>query len=66
VLQLYVTLGSLLLLTRDRVKRRLQHRDDAGLATLEIVIIALGLFVLATALVAAITAAVNSRMHSIH
>ncbi len=66
MLQLYVTLGSLLLPTRDRVQRRLQHRDDAGLATLEVVLLALGLFLLATAVVAGIGAAVNARLHSIH
>lgn len=65
MLQLYVTLGSLLLLTRDRVKRRLQHRDDAGVTTLEMVVLTLGLFLLATAAVAAITAAVHGRFNNI-
>lgn len=48
---------------RGRSRRHL--RDDAGLSTLEIVVIALGLFLLAGALVAAITVAVNSRMNQI-
>jgi len=39
--------------------------SDAGLSTLEVVVIALGLFLLASALVAAITVAVNSRMSQI-
>lgn len=38
---------------------------DSGLSTLEVVVIALGLFLLASALVAAITVAVNSRMNQI-
>jgi hypothetical protein len=44
---------------------RRRPRDDAGLSTLEIVVISLGLFLLAGALVAAITVAVNSRMNQI-
>ncbi|WP_159942571.1 MULTISPECIES: hypothetical protein [unclassified Nocardiopsis] len=39
--------------------------DDAGLGTLETAIIALGVMGLAIALVAAITAAVNSRLEGI-
>ena len=39
--------------------------SDAGLSTLEVVVIALGLFLLAGALVAAITVAVNTRMSQI-
>lgn len=39
---------------------------DAGLSTLEIVVIALGLFLIAGALVAVITGAVNSRLNQIN
>jgi hypothetical protein len=35
---------------------------DAGLSTLEVVVLALGLFLIAGVLVAAITAAVNNRL----
>ena len=48
------------------VRRRLSaaraRGSDAGLSTLEITVIALGLFLLAGAAVAAISAAVNSRL----
>lgn len=39
---------------------------DAGLSTLEIVVIALGLFLIAGVLVAVITGAVNSRLNQIN
>lgn len=48
---------------RARVARR---RDNAGLATLEIVIITLGLLLLATGLIAVIGSAVRSRMNQIN
>lgn len=64
--QLYLTLTSLLLLTQDRVKTRLQHdRDDAGLATLEVVIIALGLFLIAAIAVGVLTGAIQNRLNQI-
>ncbi len=47
---------------RSRVSRSL---TDVGVSTLEIVVIAVGLFALATLLVAGITAAVNSRLAQI-
>lgn len=40
--------------------------DDAGLSTLEVVVIALGLFLIAGVAVAAITTAVNSRISQIN
>ncbi len=55
---------TLLLLTRDRVLRRvheIQDRGDDG-SVLELVIISLGLFLLALAVVAGITVAVNDRL----
>ena len=59
--------------TAARLTQRLSRRvrdvwagRDVGLSTLEIVVIALGLFLLATALVAALTAAVNSRIAQIN
>jgi hypothetical protein len=48
------------------VRRRLAPSlSDSGVSTLEIVVIAVGLFTLATLLVAGITAAVNSRLAQI-
>lgn len=66
----YVTLQTLAttLLHRgsDRAASRHGPRQrEAGVSTLEVVVIALGLFLIATALVAAITVAVNSRMNQI-
>ena len=48
-----------------RVKRLSRRLGEAGVSTLEIVVIAVGLFALATLLVAGITAAVNSRLAQI-
>lgn len=45
----------------DRLRQTWAHRGDAGVSTLEMVIIALGLMAVAGLLVAAITAAVTSR-----
>lgn len=56
MVQLYCTLTTLLVLTRDRVTDRnrnlLDKRNDDGLSTLELVVLGLGMFVMATALVA--------------
>ncbi|GAA4898773.1 hypothetical protein [Streptomonospora salina] len=51
----------------DVVRQRLRENrgDDAGMSTLEIAVIALGLLLAATAVVAAITAAVESRLEGI-
>ena len=68
---LYVTLqilaATLLPVADERRSSRTRRRlvGDSGLSTLEVVVIALGLFLLASALVAAITVAVNSRMNQI-
>ena len=65
---LLTTLHLLALTVRDtagRVHARAagpQNHRDAGLSTLEVVVIALGLFLIAGVLVAAITAAVNNRL----
>ncbi len=50
---------------RRRVRRLAPALDDAGVSTLEIVVIAVGLFAVATLLVAGINAAVNSRLAEI-
>ncbi|WP_129337193.1 hypothetical protein [Cellulomonas endophytica] len=51
---------------RTRLRSRLGgHHHEAGLATLEMVIIALGLIAVATVLVLAITAAVQRRVDQI-
>ena len=69
---LYATLQALATTSRLRVpdarqpsRTRRRPGEDSGLSTLEVVVIALGLFLLASALVAAITVAVNSRMNQI-
>lgn len=65
VTKFYVTAST----TTADLWRRLRARTgrpDGGISTLEVVVIALGLFILAGALVAAITAAVNSRMNQIN
>jgi hypothetical protein len=59
---LYAALHSLLVTTRTRVR---QAHKESGSVTLEQVVIALGLLVLAGVAVAAITAAVNSRVGQI-
>lgn len=63
--QLYLTLTSLLLGTQNRFKNRLADRDDSGLATLEVVIIALGLFLIAAIAVGVLTGAINTRLNRI-
>lgn len=52
----------------DVAKRRLRNvaSDDAGISTLEVIVIALGLFLLAGAAVAVIANAVNSRTAQIN
>lgn len=65
MIQLYCTVSSLLLLTRDRVLRQahpVRDRSDEGASVLELVVISLGLFLLALAVVAGITTAVNDRL----
>ena len=55
----------LLTVVLTRLRHTWAHRDDAGVSTLEMVIIALGLMAVAGLLVAAITAAVTSRTNQI-
>ncbi len=51
---------------RSAVRRRLEQADrQAGLSTLEITIIALGLFLLAGVAVLALTTATNTRLNQI-
>ncbi len=60
------TLAFLQLLGQQLLARaRTAQQRDRGSVTLEQVIIALGLFLLAVAVIAAITSAVNSRMDQI-
>jgi peptide subunit release factor RF-3 len=64
MLYLYTTLTSFLTDTTKEIQRRAQairSRPDAGLGTLEMVILGLGLFTLAGIVVAVITTAVTSR-----
>jgi hypothetical protein len=58
----------LLLAQIDVAKRRLKDAasDDSGVSTLEVIVIALGLFLLAGAAVAVIANAVNSRTAQIN
>jgi hypothetical protein len=63
VIELYVLLTGMLAEQRRRILAG--RRGEHGSVTLEQVIIALGLFLLATAVVAGIAAAVNSRVGQI-
>lgn len=68
MLHLVVTLHTLGVTTLTRTQDRLAElktNSDRGSVTLEQVIIALGLFLLAVAVVGGITAAVNSRLSRI-
>lgn len=68
MLYLYATVTSFLTGLPVRAQSRLQRTRgsaDAGLTTLELVVLGLGLFLLASAAVVAITAAVNSRISQI-
>jgi membrane glycosyltransferase len=47
------------------VRQRARRRDDAGLSTLEMTILALGLLGLAGILIAALTVAINRRVGQI-
>lgn len=62
MIQVYATITALL----TAPHRRRTRRDQSGSVTLEQVIIALGLFLLATAVIAGITAAVNGRLGGIN
>lgn len=66
-----ISLQILVLTLSDKVKaahrRRLgDHDPEAGLSTLEITIIALGLFLLASVAVLALTNATNTRLNQIN
>lgn len=68
MLYLYVTLTSFLSDLSDRTQSRLDRTrgsGDEGMTTLELVVLGLGLFLLAGAVVAVITGAVNSRTSQI-
>jgi hypothetical protein len=62
MIQLQVLLYCLLADARDRAGAAARHRTDRGGVSLEQVVITLGLFLLAGAVVAGITAAVNGRL----
>ena len=62
----YTFIAAHLLGVRDSVTHRLNTRSDSGLGTLEVVIIALGLFTLAGLAVAVLTGAVQSRLDQIN
>lgn len=64
MVQLYVTLTTLLVVTRDQLETR-ARRDDRGSVSLEQVVIALGLFLVAGALVAGLTTIVRTQMAKI-
>ena len=64
MIQLYVTLTTLLVITRDQLETR-ARRDDRGSVSLEQVVIALGLFLVAGALVAGLTTIVRTQMAKI-
>ncbi len=55
----------LMVLLRGELARLTRARDDTGVSTLEMVIIALGLMAVAGLLVAAITAAVTTRTNQL-
>ena len=59
----YLALVATLLALKDRVRET--ARDDDGFTTLEWVVIALGLFVVAGIAVGVIVAAINSRLSGI-
>lgn len=69
MVQLYCTLTTLLALTRDRVQDRnrglLDRRNNDGLSTLELVVLGLGMFVMASALVAFVASYVNTQQQKI-
>jgi len=66
MIQIYVVLSSLTAGTRARVEATLSRRDDRGAVSLEQVIVSLGLFLLAVAVVAGISAAVTGRLGRIN
>lgn len=65
MIHIYVVLTSLLADGRERMQSSSRPRDDRGAVSLEQVVISLGLFLLAAAVVAGITAAVNGRLGGI-
>lgn len=67
MIRLYVVLTALLATTRSRVLEQVQQRrhEDRGAISLETVVIALGLFLLAVALVAGLGTAFRTRLNQI-
>lgn len=66
LIALHLLLLSVTYQARDGLQRRLHGGDpEAGLSTLEIAVIALGLFLLAGVAVLALTTATNSRLSRI-
>ncbi|MDP3893632.1 hypothetical protein [Nocardioides sp.] len=64
MIRIYVIITALVVTMTARLRQRKQ--DERGIGTLEYVVIGLGLFLLAGALVGVIVAAVNSRMSQIN
>lgn len=61
MIRIYAIITALLIARMHQRKK-----DERGIGTLEYVVIGLGLFLLAGALIAVITMAVNSRMNQIN
>ncbi len=66
MLHLYSFFAAHVLGVRDAINRRIDTRSDEGLGTLEMVIIALGLFTLAGLAIGVLTGAVQSRLDQIN
>jgi len=66
MIQIYIILNSLLDGVRARVEATNSRRKDSGAVSLEQVIVSLGLFLLAVAVVAGISAAVTGRLGRIN
>lgn len=63
MLRIYVLLAAFMFMTKERAAEA--KKDERGVTTLELVVIGLGLLLLATAAVAVIKLAVDSRLDSI-
>jgi len=66
MVRMYVVLSSLLDDTRARIEATGSRRKDRGAVSLEQVIVSLGLFLLAVAVVAGISTAVRGRLGRIN
>lgn len=66
MLHIYTFIAAHILGVRDAITNRLDTRSEEGLGTLEMVIIALGLFTLAGLAIGVLTGAVQSRLDQIN